>query len=160
LRLLPWAQIDQAVYVDIDSVSLKVLSPGECLALAATVPIGRIVFTEQALPAVQPVNFVLDDGCVIIRTGQGSKLAVATRGAIVAFEVDDFDPDHAAGWSVTMVGRAEPVHDPIETARLSLLPLRPWAPGRRDRFIRIRPARINGHRLLAQSRPNGSVAVA
>lgn len=32
----------------------------ECLSLLRTVPVGRIVFTECALPAIQPVNFTLD----------------------------------------------------------------------------------------------------
>ena len=134
--------------MNVDSTDLEVLSPDECLALAATVPIGRIVFTDRALPAVQPVNFVIDhDGSVIIRTTQGSKLAAATRNAIVAFEIDEFDPHFKAGWSVTMVGRAQVVRDPIEDARLAQLPLHTWAPGTRDRYIRIRPERVNGRRI-------------
>jgi hypothetical protein len=126
---------------------LEVLSPTECLLLAATMPVGRIAFSEQALPAIQPVNFVLDDGCVIIRTAEGTQLAAAIRNAIVAFEVDHFDAEARAGWSVTLVGRAESVRDPVECARLGGLPLRTWAAGARDRFIRIRPELINGRRL-------------
>ena len=132
----------------IDSANLEVLCPGECFALAGTVPIGRIVFTDQALPAVQPVNFLIDhDGCVIIRTAQGSKLAAATRNAVVAFQIDEFDPRFEAGWSVTMVGRAQVVRDPDEVARLARLPLHAWAPGTRDHFIRVRPERISGRRI-------------
>jgi nitroimidazol reductase NimA-like FMN-containing flavoprotein (pyridoxamine 5'-phosphate oxidase superfamily) len=142
--------------VNIDSAGLEVLSPSECLALASTVPIGRIVFTERALPAVQPVSFVLDEGCVIIRTAEGTKLAEAIRSAIVAFETDEFDARAGAGWSVTVVGRAEAVRDPEETARLSRLPLRVWAPGRPDRFIRVRPEYITGRRIPARTRPNGT----
>jgi uncharacterized protein len=136
--------------VNVDSTDLEVLSSEECLALAGTVPIGRIVFTDRALPAVQPVNFVIDyDGSIIIRTTQGSKLAAATRNAIVAFEVDEFDAWFKAGWSVTMVGRAQAVRDPDEAARLAELPLHTCAPGTRDRFIRIRPEHINGRRIPA-----------
>ena len=138
----------------IDSADLEVLSTEECLALAATMPIGRIVFTDQALPAVQPVNFIIDDGNVIIRTTQGSKLAAATRNAIVAFEIDEVDPRFRAGWSVTMVGRAQAVRDPDETARLTRLPLHTWAPGTRDRFIRIRPQHINGRRIPVIAQPD------
>lgn len=134
--------------MNVDS-ELEVLSPEECISLAATVPIGRIVFTDRALPAVQPVNFLIDDGSVIIRTTQGSKLAAATRNAVVAFEIDEFDRWSQAGWSVTLVGRAQSVRDPAESARLARLPLQAWAPGPRDRFIRIRPEHINGRRLPA-----------
>jgi uncharacterized protein len=130
-----------------DDNGLEVLSPTECLLLATTMQVGRIAFSEQALPAIQPVNFVLDDGCVIIRTAEGTKLAAAIRNAIVAFEVDDFDAEARAGWSVTLVGRAESVRDPTECARLAGLPLRTWAAGARDRFIRIHPELVNGRRL-------------
>lgn len=134
-----------------DSAGLEVLSRSECLALASTVPIGRIVYTERALPAVQPVNFVFDDGCVIIRTAEGTRLAEAIRNAIVAFETDEFDAQSHLGWSVTVVGRAEAVRDPAETARMSRLPLRAWAPGRRDHFIRIHPEYITGRRIPGNS---------
>jgi nitroimidazol reductase NimA-like FMN-containing flavoprotein (pyridoxamine 5'-phosphate oxidase superfamily) len=135
--------------VNVDSAGLEVLSPTDCLALAATVPIGRIVFSDQALPAVQPVNFLLDDGCVIFRTGEGTKLAAVLRDTVVAFEIDDYDAGTESGWSVTVVGRAESVNDTAETARLARLPLRTWAPGNRDRFIRVHPEYISGRRILA-----------
>lgn len=134
---------------------LEVLSREECISLASTMPIGRIVFTDRALPAVQPVNFLIDDGSVIIRTTEGSKLAAATRNAVVAFEIDEFDRRSQAGWSVTLVGRAQPVRDPAESARLAKLPLQTWAPGPRDRFIRIRPEHISGRRLPASRRCTG-----
>lgn len=134
---------------------LETLSAEECISLAATMPIGRIVFTDRALPAVQPVNFLIDDGSVIIRTTEGSKLAAATRNAIVAFEIDEFDRRSQAGWSVTLVGRAQSIRDPAESARLARLPLQTWAPGRRDHFIRIRPDHITGRRLPASVPCNG-----
>jgi hypothetical protein len=36
---------------------LEILGQDQCLDLLRTVRVGRLVFTEQALPAVQPVNF-------------------------------------------------------------------------------------------------------
>ena len=58
----------------------------------ASVPVGRIIYTRQALPAVELVNFALDHGDIIIRTDRSGKLAAATRGAVVAFEADSLDP--------------------------------------------------------------------
>ncbi|WP_308211793.1 pyridoxamine 5'-phosphate oxidase family protein [Actinoallomurus soli] len=78
--------------VVLDSGGLEVLGRQECLALLGAVPIGRIVFTDRALPAVWPVNFALSGGDVVIRTMAGSKPAAAARGAVVAFEADEFDP--------------------------------------------------------------------
>ncbi|MFG2006805.1 pyridoxamine 5'-phosphate oxidase family protein [Spirillospora sp. NPDC048911] len=132
----------------IDGNGLEVLGDAECLALMQTMPIGRVVFTEQALPAVQPVNFVPDGNSVVIRTAPGSKLAAATRGAIVAFETDDYDPETGTGWSVTAIGQARVVRDPAELARLSRLPLQPWSPEPKDHFIRIPCDRLTGRRII------------
>ncbi len=134
-----------------DTHGLEVLSPSECLRLLGEVPIGRVVFTDQALPAVQPVNFVVDGDCVVLRTADGSKLAAAARNAIVAFEVDEIDVEDARGWSVTVVGHAEAVTDEAEVARLSSLPIPSWSPEESVHFIRIGMEIIQGRRLMPRT---------
>ncbi|GII31115.1 pyridoxamine 5'-phosphate oxidase family protein [Planotetraspora mira] len=134
----------------LDSAGLEILSRDECLDLLASTPIGRIVFTDRALPAVQPVAFCLIDGNVVIRTTIGSKVAGAARNSIVAFEVDDFDAAMRVGWSVTAIGHARAVVEPDEISRLSLLPLTPWAPRSNDHFIHfivMAPEEISGRRV-------------
>ena len=81
------------------------------MRLMGSVPVGRIVYTRQALPAVELVNFALVDGDIVIRTSAEGKLAAATRGAVVAFEADSVDLAGQAGWSVTIVGQARAVTD-------------------------------------------------
>ena len=130
-----------------DGLTLKQLTRDECLQLMASVPVGRIIYTRQALPAVELVNFVLDSGDIIIRTDYGGKLAAATRGAVVAFEADSVDTDRHVGWSVTVVGQSQEVTDPDEIDRLKQTCLNPWAPGGREHFIRIRPGILNGRQL-------------
>ncbi|MEV5751741.1 pyridoxamine 5'-phosphate oxidase family protein [Actinoallomurus sp. NPDC052308] len=140
----------------LDVNGLEVLGREECLALMGSVQVGRIVFTDRALPAIQPVNFVLHGEDVIIATASGSKLAAATCGAIVAFEVDAFDAGDRAGWSVTVVGQARAVYDSGERSGLSRLPLDPWIPGRHDHFIRIRSDVVSGrrfHPMMVEARP-------
>ncbi|MEQ4206705.1 pyridoxamine 5'-phosphate oxidase family protein [Actinopolymorpha sp. B17G11] len=131
-----------------ESAGLEVLEPSESLRLLGDVPIGRIVFTDQAMPAVQPVNFIIDGDAVLIRTAPGSKLDAAARNAIVAFEVDDIDQDNERGWSVTVIGHAEMVTDEAELARVSGLPLRSWSPDERNHLIRIRMEIIQGRRIV------------
>ncbi|MCO6004132.1 pyridoxamine 5'-phosphate oxidase family protein [Actinoallomurus purpureus] len=138
-----------------DSGGLEVLGREECFALLGAAPIGRIVFTDRALPAVQPVNFALSGGDIIIRTVQGSKVAAATRDAVVGFEVDDFDPVSGAGWSVVVTGQARVVSGDGELARLRALALRVWAPGDRGRYLAITPELVSGRRFPART---GSVA--
>src|SRR5205809_7465847 len=134
-----------------DGSALLRLSRGECLALMASVPVGRIVYTQRALPAVELVNFALDEGDIVIKTDGSGKLAAATRGAVVAFEADQLDPAGQSGWSVTAVGPSSEVTDPGELARLRAIGLRAWAPGTRDHFIRISPVMLNGRRLHTDS---------
>ena len=130
-----------------DDAVLEELPRAECLRLLGTVAVGRISYTRQALPAVEPVNFALDDGGIVIRTDPGGKLAAALRRAVVAFEADDLDPGSRSGWSVTVVGRSQEVTDPGDIARLRKLGLESWAPGAREHFIRIEPGIVTGRRL-------------
>jgi nitroimidazol reductase NimA-like FMN-containing flavoprotein (pyridoxamine 5'-phosphate oxidase superfamily) len=126
---------------------LTELAPEESYALLATVPVGRIVYTDRALPAIQPVNFVLDGPDVVFRTAEGSKLAVAASRAVVAFEADQFDAEARTGWSVVLVGRTYEVTDPAERERLLALPLASFAPGARDRVVKVVPRIVTGRRI-------------
>jgi nitroimidazol reductase NimA-like FMN-containing flavoprotein (pyridoxamine 5'-phosphate oxidase superfamily) len=126
---------------------LETLPDGECLRLMASAPVGRIVYTRRAMPAVEPVNFALDQGHIVIRTHPGGKLAAAIGHAVVAFEADEFDLTTHTGWSVTIVGTAQEVTDPAEIARLEDIGLATWAPGEHKHFVRIKPGIITGRRL-------------
>lgn len=128
---------------------LEVLDRRQCLALLQTVQVGRLVFTEGALPAVQPVNFRMHGGDVVIRVAGGEKLAAASSGAVVAFEADELDCELRAGWSVTVVGHASRIIDIAELVEVSGTWLQPWADGRREHFIRIRTERVTGRRIGA-----------
>lgn len=129
------------------STSFGELTPEECYALLPTVPVGRVVFTDRALPAIQPVNFVVDGRDVAFRTGEGSKLAVAVSHAVVAFEVDAFDADARTGWSVVLVGRSFEVIDPVERERILALPLDSYAHSSRDRILKVIPSIVTGRRI-------------
>jgi nitroimidazol reductase NimA-like FMN-containing flavoprotein (pyridoxamine 5'-phosphate oxidase superfamily) len=131
-----------------DAVGLEVLSEAECYRLLGSASVGRIVFTEQALPAIQPVSYGLRGQSLVMRTTVGSKLAVATRNSVVAFEVDHFDHDHVrAGWSVVAVGHASEITDPAEVALVRTMELRPWALDMSEHYIRIDIELISGRRV-------------
>lgn len=120
----------------------------ECLRLLAKVPVGRVVYTRHALPAVLPVNFALDaDSSVLLRTSAGSDLVRAVDGVVVAFEADEFDADSRSGWSVVVTGRATAVTDPAEHEQLMRTGPRSWMPIQQDVFIRIEAAMVTGREL-------------
>ncbi|MFJ7150373.1 pyridoxamine 5'-phosphate oxidase family protein [Streptomyces sp. NPDC100445] len=126
------------------------LNRDECLRLLAKVPVGRIVHTRHALPAVLPVNFCLDgDGAVLLRTSAASELARAVDGAVVAFEADEIDTGRSAGWSVVVTGRATVVDDPAERERLTRTGPRSWAPSVEEVFVRVDAELVTGQELVA-----------
>ena len=98
-------------------------------------------------PLALPVNFVVDQHTVLFRTDEGTKLDVASRGARVAFEVDGVDEATCTGWSVLVRGEAVEVTDQAELARVRELPLYPWAPGAKTRYVRILPTLLTGRRI-------------
>ncbi|MFI5688029.1 pyridoxamine 5'-phosphate oxidase family protein [Streptomyces sp. NPDC051636] len=121
----------------------------ECLRRLTRVPVGRVVHTRHALPAVLPVNFCLDgDGAVLLRTSAESELARAVHDAVVAFEVDEVDAARSSGWSVVVTGRATVVTDPAEQERLARIGPRSWAPSPREVFVRIHPELVTGRELV------------
>ncbi|MCE7002089.1 pyridoxamine 5'-phosphate oxidase family protein [Kibdelosporangium philippinense] len=136
---------------------LEALDREQSLDLLHTVRVGRLVFTEEALPAVQPVNFRLYLDDIVIRVAGGGKLRSATGNAVVGFQADELDPDLREGWSVTVVGHANLIRDTDELVEMSGICLQPWVSGRRDHFIRIEAEKVTGRRLYiadaAQPRP-------
>jgi nitroimidazol reductase NimA-like FMN-containing flavoprotein (pyridoxamine 5'-phosphate oxidase superfamily) len=126
---------------------LSTISPERCLALLGSVPFGRVVFTHRALPAIRPVNHIVDNGDIIIRSSLGSGItSIAGDGMVVAYEADQFDPGSRTGWSVVVTGLARLVDDPDDLARYEHL-LEPWVDGRMDCVIRIPTDLVTGYRL-------------
>lgn len=123
---------------------LEELTRDECLRRMAGVGVGRIVYTRQAMPAVELVNFAIADGDIVIRTSRSGKLAAAVAGAVVAFEADHLDLGAQAGWSVTAIGESREVTDPADLERLGRIGLTSWAPGDHAHYIRISPRIVNG----------------
>ena len=131
------------------------LTKCECFGLLAREQLGRLAFVDDRGPMVLPVNFVLDRQMVVFRTDDGTKLDVARSGGRVAFEIDGTDAAARTGWSVVVRGEAAEVTGPAELARLRRLPLDPWPPGTKSRYVRILPAAVTGRRISLPSAPSG-----
>ncbi|MFD7444872.1 pyridoxamine 5'-phosphate oxidase family protein [Streptomyces sp. NPDC059909] len=126
------------------------LSPADALALLGSVQVGRVAFSHQALPAIRPVNHVLDDGDIVIRTHTGSALLHhALLSEVVAYEADQLDPETRSGWSVVVTGTATRVSHPDELARYKRL-LTPWVDSGTDHVVRIRAEFVTGYRLVGR----------
>ncbi len=125
----------------------EILGEGECRWLLEKQSIGRVAVSLGALPFVSPVNYAMANGTICFLTGQGTKLAAAVRGTVVAFEIDAVEAAYHQGWSVLAVGEAHEVPQPEAGLLRARLPLAPWAPGSRDHLVRIVPEFLSGRRI-------------
>jgi nitroimidazol reductase NimA-like FMN-containing flavoprotein (pyridoxamine 5'-phosphate oxidase superfamily) len=126
------------------------LTEAECWQLMRGVSLGRVVFTQHAMPAIRPVNHVVDDRKIIIRSHAGAAIvsrAVAGDGSVVCYEADDLDPVRHTGWSVIATGMARLVVEPAALARYRDL-LEPWIAGEMDHVVAIEPEFVSGIRLV------------
>jgi hypothetical protein len=129
------------------------LTEEESWQLLGGVSLGRVVFTMNAMPAIRPVNHLVDEKAIIIRSHLGAAIVshAAGDGAVVCYEADDLDPVRHTGWSVIVTGMARLVREPGAVARYERL-LEPWAAGQMDHVIAITPQIITGIRLVGWCR--------
>jgi nitroimidazol reductase NimA-like FMN-containing flavoprotein (pyridoxamine 5'-phosphate oxidase superfamily) len=129
------------------------LTAGESWRLLAGTSLGRIVFTQHAMPAIRPVNHLVDNETVIIRSHLGAAITgrAAGDGTVVCYEADDIDPVRHTGWSVIVTGMARLVRDPAAVSRYQQM-LQPWADSQMDYVIAVTPQLITGLRLAGWCR--------
>ena len=132
-----------------ETTDTQALSTNQCWELLRESVVGRLAVTVDGSPDIFPVNPVVDHGTIVFRTTAGTKLA-ATKGRDVAFEVDGYDVGTAQAWSVVVKGRAFEILEIEETLRALRLPLYPWQPGRKPRFVRIEPTTVTGRRFVVE----------
>lgn len=130
---------------------VEALSTEECTELLRQMPVGRIALTVDALPVILPVNYAFVDEEIVFRTVPGTKLAAASRNAVVAFEVDSYEEGGNSGWSVMVQGIASEVTDPSSIVADADSPLEAWAfDGQADHFVRIVPRLMSGRRFFVR----------
>lgn len=129
----------------------------DCLDRLQSSTIGRIAVTNRALPAIVPVNYALSGSRVVFRTEPGGMLARACADTVVAFEVDELDPDGRSGWSVLAVGMAE-LLEGSAALRAAETGLVAAVGGGRDQFVAITIGQLSGRLIEPIEQPTGVLA--
>ncbi|MFJ9031827.1 helix-turn-helix domain-containing protein [Streptomyces sp. NPDC102274] len=136
---------------------LITLNSAESWALLSTHGVGRVAVTRNGEPAIFPVNYTVDGDLVAFRTAPDAAPAAAA-GHEIAFEVDHIDDAFSQGWSVLVVGMAQPVTDPDRVLRLEeLAHTTAWAGGDRGLWIAVSPTQVTGRRIQVRHRHRPSV---
>jgi nitroimidazol reductase NimA-like FMN-containing flavoprotein (pyridoxamine 5'-phosphate oxidase superfamily) len=121
---------------------VRELTEEECWDRVAAAPYGRLAMSVFDDVDIVPVNVVLSDGDLYFRTAPGSKLAEIAANPRVAFEVDGYDDDTA--FSVVVKGVAERIERHVDIDAAEELPLTPWIPTLKYRWVRIHPESVTG----------------
>jgi len=125
------------------------LTVPECWSLMREQVVGRLAVLHDGRPDIFPVNYVVDRGSVVFRTGSGS-LFTSAAGQPVAFEVDGYAVEDATAWSVVVRGHASEMRDVDEIVDVLQLPLLPWHAGPKPRLVRVEPDSVSGRRLAVR----------
>jgi hypothetical protein len=138
-----------------ESGAVQVLDVEQCWALLSSVEVGRLAVAAAGDVDIFPLNFAVDDGTIMIRTAEGTKLVEVVLAGRVAFEVDGYDPGHGQAWSVVVKGTVELLDRFDDIYHAQDLPLFPWNASPKERFVRIVPTRLTGRRFTVQKTRTG-----
>ncbi|WP_172653013.1 pyridoxamine 5'-phosphate oxidase family protein [Rhodococcus opacus] len=128
-----------------DTESDGPLTTAACLSLLGSVPTGRLVYTEDALPAVRPVTFAVSDGQIVIPTGDNPWFH-RFDSTVLGFEAGVIDPATRAGWTVLTVGRAGLVSEGTDPIGFDDPAGAVWQSAPGDCYLVIDVGQITGHR--------------
>ncbi|MHA7276451.1 pyridoxamine 5'-phosphate oxidase family protein [Arthrobacter sp. HLT1-21] len=140
--------------MDSETTPTSVLPAHACWELLRGAAYGRLALCIDGQPEIFPINAQVDHGTLVFRTSEGSKQREA-EGALVAYEADGVLADGFRAWSVVIKGQASTIQRTAELMSTIHLPLHPWEPGRKDRFMRIVPASITGRSFDIMPAPPG-----
>ncbi len=127
------------------------LTEAECWSLLHQHVVARLAVDIAGRPDIFPINYIVDDGSIVFRSGAGTKLAGAVLGRHVAIEIDGLDVDGSV-WSVVVKGIAREVTEMTERFEIDELPLYPWVTSQKPNFVRIEPHLTTGRRFHVAER--------
>lgn len=134
----------------ISGTEVQVVGLGRSWELLRAQRVGRLAFSDRALPTIRPLNYTVVGSHLVLRVGVD--LARRLEGQVVAFEVDDIVDGQASGTSVVVTATARRLVG--ATAVLSAAHLPPsWAGVDHQNIVFLAIGDIQGRRLAP--RPAG-----
>lgn len=121
---------------------------GLCKDLLASGVLGRVAICTPSGPMILPVNHVVVDESVVVRTAPDSPLGSVGAGSRLAFEVDFADYHYHRAWSVLAVGPCTVSADDPDLVDLAWpWQPQPWAAGERPLYVRLVWDELTGRQL-------------
>jgi nitroimidazol reductase NimA-like FMN-containing flavoprotein (pyridoxamine 5'-phosphate oxidase superfamily) len=125
---------------------LHVLDETECYTRLKAQSVGRIGVVDTDGIVIVPVNYVVDDDDIVLRTSPYGLLGLGSPQR-AALEIDQVDNAHHHGWSVLVRGTLSVV-DPDEAIEIAArTKLETWPSGMRTMTVRLHPKSVTGRSL-------------
>lgn len=121
------------------------LSTDECWGKLCSRHFARLAVSVSNQPEIFPLNYVVQDGTILFRTAQGTKLAALTVNEYAALEIDEYTD--VGAWSVVVKGRARAIEWGPDLAKAERAGLKPWLPTRKPIYVRLVPEQVSGRRF-------------
>ncbi len=121
------------------------LEAQECWDILDRERFGRLAVAIGGDPDIFPINFLVDDGKLLMRTAAGTKLTELVINSAVAVEADGRDGDVA--WSVVLKGIARKVESFSETYEDDGKHLETWLPSDKPIYVEISARSLSGRRF-------------
>ena len=134
----PWLTPEETARVD-------ELSPDKCWKLLEKAPVGRLAARSEDGVDIFPVNFIVKDHVVYIRSAPGSKLVDIAHASSVAFEADG--SRRRTHWSVVIHGEATRMSYDADIVDSGILDLPTATSSSKWNYIQIVPSSITGRRF-------------
>ena len=128
------------------------LDEGQCAELLATASLGRLALNVHDVLDIFPVNFAMDEGRILFRTSEGTKLAELTIHPDVVFEVDEVGDEEA--WSVVVRGSARTIEREDDAIRAERVAAPSTLPSIKTRIVEIVPRSMSGRRIRRGVEPS------
>ncbi|MFX0539901.1 pyridoxamine 5'-phosphate oxidase family protein [Ornithinimicrobium sp. Y1847] len=122
---------------------MSVLSQEECWRRLEALEFGRLAFHLADEVHITPINYAADEGRLVFRTAEGSKLLGVVMNEDVAFEIDQVDDEQERAWSVIARGKAQ-ILKGKEARDADNLRLRPWISTEKFNVVAIEVDEVSG----------------
>lgn len=121
---------------------VREMTEDECWDRLRGTTFGRLATAAVGDVQITPINYVVHDGRLVMRTAEGGKLASLVVQSRVAIEIDEVHETTA--WSVLGKGDAHMVHNMDEADDLEQAGLQPWVDTRKEVFVVIELDEVSG----------------
>lgn len=123
------------------------LRPDDAWSLLPHSGLGRLLYTESALPAVRLLPFVLCDRTMILALDPASAEQLRhVIGSVTAVEVDD----PQSGWTVTITSEAHETAGVCDEGFTRDPDLSRWLDGGPVTYLQITPTLVSGRRFRSE----------